>query len=142
MYKLDSRLSEDTLKIGTFNLCDALLMNNSLLPWVILVPRRTGIREIYELNEADQFSLLNESMLVSKTLMTEFKGDKLNTAAIGNIVPQLHLHHVIRYQYDSAWPKPVWGNIPAKPYTQTTSKQALKKFRTLFTNASGNFVSN
>jgi len=141
MYKLDSRLSEDTLKIGAFNLCDALLMNNALLPWVILVPRRIGIREIYELSEADQYSLLNESTLVSKTLMAEFKGDKLNTAAIGNIVPQLHLHHVVRYQYDSAWPKPVWGNLPAKPYTQTTSRQALKKFRTLFSNASDNFGS-
>lgn len=139
MFILDTRLAADTLKIGEFRLSDALLMNNSNLPWVILVPRRAGIREVYELSDKDQKSLFKESIIISQALMSEYRGDKLNTGAIGNLVPQLHLHHVIRYDYDAAWPQPVWGNLPSKPYTKITAKQTLKKLRILFSDHSEDF---
>lgn len=135
MFKLHSTLSADTYEIGHFATSVALLMNNSRLPWVILVPKRNGIRELYELTAKEQQQINAESLLVGKALMNEFKGDKLNTGTIGNLVPQLHLHHVIRYYHDPVWPQPVWGNLDTKPYTKTTSTQMLTRLRKLFNNA-------
>ena len=141
MFNLHPTLAADTHVIGRFPLSLALLMDNQRLPWVILVPRRVGMREIYELNDRDQQQLLKESLLVSKQMMSEFTGDKLNVGAIGNLVPQLHIHHVVRYKYDPVWPQPVWGNIQAKPYTQVTRKQMLKHLRSLFMDADAGFES-
>ncbi len=132
MFSLHPTLDADTYKIGRFPLCSALLMNNRQLPWVILVPRRVGIRELYELGTRDQQAVFQESILVGQALMAEFKGDKLNTAAIGNLVPQLHIHHIVRYQHDPIWPQPVWGNIDQKKYTKITSQQMLKRLRKCF----------
>ena len=117
MFKLHPTLAADTLEVCELTLCKVLLMNNAHVPWVILVPQREGIRELYELNKLDQRQANTESALVSEAMMTLFKGDKLNTGAIGNIVPQLHLHHVVRYTNDLCWPKPVWGNLPEQAYT-------------------------
>lgn len=91
-------------------------MNDSQYPWIILVPRREGLVELYQLNDEDLKQCQSESIAVSKLLMTLFKGDKLNTGALGNMVPQLHLHHVVRYQSDAAWPRPVWGTVASIPY--------------------------
>ncbi len=139
MFELHPTLKANTFEIGHFPCCLALLLNNSHLPWVLLVPKRAGMRELYELTSEQQQQALAESLLVSQTLMAEFKGDKLNTGIIGNLVPQLHWHHVIRYQHDPAWPQPVWGNLPAKPYTKITSQQRLAQLRTLFANAASEF---
>lgn len=119
MAGLHSRLQEDCIRLGRFELCHLLLMNDSSYPWFILVPDCEGIREIHELEPADRFVLLDESCRLSEFLMAEYKGDKLNVAAIGNLVPQLHLHHVVRYRSDRAWPSPVWGLYPAVAYTDT-----------------------
>lgn len=131
-FNLHPTLAADTFEIGQFNTCLALLMNNAALPWVILVPQRAGIRELYELNNQDQQQTFNESLFISEVLMQEFKGDKLNTAALGNMVPQLHLHHIIRYQHDPVWPNPIWGNLANKPYTAINRQQMLKKLRKVF----------
>jgi len=108
-FSLHQRLAADTLSLGRSRLCELRLMNDSAWPWVILVPMRAGIREIYQLDEADQQRLLWESSELSRGMMALFAGDKMNVAALGNMVPQLHLHHIVRFEGDPAWPAPVWG---------------------------------
>lgn len=108
-FNLHQRLAADTLSLGRSRLCELRLMNDSAWPWVILVPMRAGIREIYQLDEADQQRLLWESSELSRGMMVLFAGDKMNVAALGNMVPQLHLHHIVRFEGDPAWPAPVWG---------------------------------
>lgn len=116
MFTLDQRLRQDTVTLGQFPLSLLLLMNDRTYPWFILVPQRAGIREIYELSASEQHQLLRESSQLAATLATLLRPDKLNIAALGNVVPQLHLHHVARFQTDPAWPAPVWGKTPAVPY--------------------------
>ena len=104
-------------------------MRDANYPWFILMPDREGVSEIYQLSEVDQQQLLKESSCLAEFLMQIFNGDKLNVAAIGNIVPQLHLHHVVRYYSDPAWPSPVWGKLPARAYTDTELENSIIKFK-------------
>jgi len=129
LFSLHPRLAADTFVVGDFALCRLLLMNDAQYPWFILVPRREGVREIYQLAEADQQQLLRESAALSRAAMDAFAGEKLNVAALGNVVPQLHLHHVVRYAGDPAWPKPVWGAQPARPYTDRERSDRLDGLR-------------
>lgn len=117
IYTLHKQLEHDCFKVGSLPLCQVLMMNDRQYPWFILVPKQPNIREIYQLSVADQIRLQDESSWFGKMLMNEFHGEKLNVAALGNMVPQLHVHHVVRSQYDPAWPAPVWGHSPAKHYT-------------------------
>ena len=123
MFELHPRLAQDTLLVGDFPLCHLLLMNDANYPWFILVPRRADVREIFELANQDQQQLLKESSLLSKALNQLFQADKLNIAALGNMVPQLHIHHIVRYQTDQAWPNPVWGLFPAQPYAERARQE-------------------
>jgi diadenosine tetraphosphate (Ap4A) HIT family hydrolase len=116
MFELHPHLAQDTLVVGDFPLSRLLMMNDANYPWFILVPRRTGMREIFELADDDQHQLLQESSRLAMVLYRQFKADKLNIAALGNMVPQLHIHHIVRYRSDPAWPQPVWGLFPAQPY--------------------------
>jgi diadenosine tetraphosphate (Ap4A) HIT family hydrolase len=131
MAAIDPRLLEDCQVLGHFPLCHLLLMKDANYPWLILVPDREGIRELYQLDEADQQQLMRESMRVSRLLAELFQPDKLNLAALGNVVPQLHIHHVVRYRHDAAWPAPVWGRVPPRPY----SDDQLDDLRTRLTTA-------
>ncbi len=106
---LDKQLSSDCFELAELPLCKLLLMNDSQYPWFILVPKVVNASEIYQLDWSQQQQLLNESSMVGELLMETFSGDKLNIAALGNMVPQLHIHHVVRFKNDPAWPKPVWG---------------------------------
>lgn len=117
MFALDSRLQEDTLVIGDFPLCRLLLSNDSNYPWFILVPRRPDISEVFQLDARDQLQLWQETTLLSEQLKDLFNADKLNVAALGNVVSQLHMHVIVRRRSDIAWPAPVWGKHPATPYT-------------------------
>lgn len=117
MADIHPQLLADCILLGRFPLSRLLLMNDSNYPWFILVPDREGIREIYQLDEADRVQLLGESCALAEFLMRHFDGDKLNVAALGNQVPQLHLHHIVRYESDPAWPGPVWGRHPPVPYS-------------------------
>lgn len=117
MFQLHERLANDTVRLGSFALCEVLLMNESTYPWVILVPRRNAVAEIHHLDEADQQQLMRESVFVGAKMQVHFQADKMNVAALGNIVPQLHIHHIARYAGDAAWPKPVWGVQAVVPYT-------------------------
>lgn len=117
MAEIHPQLLKDCLVLGRFSLCHLLLMQDANYPWFILVPDRDDISEIYQLPGADQQQLLQESSVLAEALMEIFQGDKMNIAALGNIVPQCHVHHVVRYETDIAWPAPVWGKYPAKAYT-------------------------
>ena len=117
MFELHPRLKEDCIAIGRFPLCRLLLMNDSTYPWFILVPERADIREVHELPDADQIRLISESSILSRWLTESFKAEKINVAALGNMVPQLHWHVIVRHTTDPAWPGPVWGKGPPKPYT-------------------------
>lgn len=128
-FQLHDRLQADTVQIGSTDLCEVLLMNDSAWPWVVLVPRREGIREIYELPDADQVQLLKESSTLGQGLMALFGGDKLNIGALGNMVPQLHLHHIVRFEGDPAWPAPVWGKQAPVPYRADQLAQRLDELK-------------
>lgn len=117
-FSLDERLQSDCHYLGRLELCQLLLMNDCNYPWFILVPRRSDVSEIFHLSTADQQQLLKESSYLAENLNDIFNADKMNIAALGNVVPQLHVHHVVRFESDLAWPKPVWGANPAKPYSE------------------------
>lgn len=117
MFEIHSRLQQDCISLGKLELCHLLLMNDSNFPWFILVPEREGISEIYQLDMQDQQQFLSESSRLSRHISSVFKAHKLNIAALGNIVPQLHIHHIVRYRRDACWPKPVWGQQPATHYS-------------------------
>lgn len=118
MFVLDTRLHEDTWLIGDFPLCRLLLSNDSNYPWFILVPRREGISELFQLDDHDQQLMWSETTVLAGLLKGLFGADKMNVATLGNVVSQLHMHVIVRYQADAAWPGPVWGKHSAKPYMQ------------------------
>jgi diadenosine tetraphosphate (Ap4A) HIT family hydrolase len=107
-WSLHPQLRDDTVMVADLALCRLLAMNDADFPWLLLVPRRLGASEIIDLG-AEQALLMNEVSLVSRVLKEETRCDKLNVAAIGNIVPQLHIHIVARRKSDPLWPQPVWG---------------------------------
>lgn len=109
MFQLHPTLAKETFLVGDFPLSTCRLMNDCRFPWLILVPRVSGIKEIYELSVNDQVQFLRESSWLSGQLAKSFGADKMNIAALGNQVPQLHFHHIVRYQNDSLWPNPVFG---------------------------------
>jgi diadenosine tetraphosphate (Ap4A) HIT family hydrolase len=115
-WSLHPQLAHDTAPVGDLALARVLAMNDANYPWVILVPRRGGAVEIIDLDEADRTGLMAEIAEVSAALRELTACAKLNIAAIGNVVPQLHVHVVARRIDDAAWPKPIWGAVPAKPY--------------------------
>ena len=117
-FQLHERLQQDCIGIGRFDLCHILMMNDSQFPWFILVPEKAGIREIYQLSKAERHTLSEESSYLAENLAILYKADKMNIAAIGNLVPQLHIHHIVRYQTDIAWPAPIWGKFAALPYKE------------------------
>lgn len=129
-FKLHPRLSQDSIEIGQFTLSRLLLINDSLYPWFVLVPQIQSISEIYQLTEKDQQLLQQESSFLAQKLAILYQADKMNIAAIGNLVPQLHIHHIVRYKKDIAWPAPVWGKFDAVPYTE----QQLNKIKSLIIN--------
>lgn len=118
MFALDQRLQQDTLTIGDFPLCRLLLSNDSNYPWFILVPRINGISEVFQLSVIDQQKLWNETTTLAQLLSDGFGADKMNIGALGNVVSQLHVHVIVRKRDDMAWPAPVWGKHPARPYTE------------------------
>ncbi|WP_411726138.1 HIT domain-containing protein [Methyloglobulus sp.] len=116
-FHLHSQLEKDCISIGRLALCRLLLMNDKQFPWFILVPEIEEITEIFQLNKQQRGLLIEESSYLAERLKTLYKADKINIAAIGNLVPQLHVHHVVRYHSDKAWPAPVWGKFSAIPYS-------------------------
>jgi diadenosine tetraphosphate (Ap4A) HIT family hydrolase len=115
-FVLHPRLQADTAFIADWPLCRLLLMNDARYPWLILVPRRTDAVEMMDLAADDRAVLLQEMMRAAEILRGLPGVTKLNIGALGNLVPQLHVHVVGRHPGDPAWPGPVWGHSPAIPY--------------------------
>ena len=122
---LHPTLARDTVEVVRFPLCRVLLMNDQRFPWLILVPQREGAREIHELAAADRAALIEEVARVSEAMARLFRPDKMNVGALGNVVPQLHVHVVARFASDPAWPGPVWGSGPPVPYGEEELESLL-----------------
>ncbi len=133
MFVLDQRLLQDTVSVGDFPLCRLLLSNDSHYPWFILVPRRGDISEVFQLSETDQTQLWHETTVLSKKLQQLFDADKMNVAALGNVVKQLHVHVIVRRQNDAAWPAPVWGKHPALPYSADQVADIVARLKAVLT---------
>jgi len=127
-FSLAPELQRDCIELADWPLCKVLLMNDSQYPWFILVPRVADVKEIIDLSEELQITLLQESGKLSKLLQQVFSPDKLNVAALGNMVPQLHVHHIARFTTDPAWPAPIWGKLPAVPYSDEQIEQLRAHF--------------
>jgi diadenosine tetraphosphate (Ap4A) HIT family hydrolase len=109
IFELDPRLAADTVLIGEGPLSRVLLTKDARFPWLILVPRRPDKRDLIDLDTADSVMLNGESRQACLVLRQMFNPHKLNVAALGNVVAQLHVHVIARFNHDAAWPKPVWG---------------------------------
>ena len=133
MFTLDARLEQDTWLIGDLPLCRLLLSNDSNYPWFILVPRREGISELFQLDDSDQQLMWRETTELARVLNEMFGAHKMNVATLGNVVSQMHMHVIVRYQTDAAWPAPVWGKIPAKPYAEAQVSEMRSKLKQAFT---------
>jgi len=138
-FTLHPKLAADSIELGNCQICKVLLINDSNYPWLVLVPRRGDIRELYQLEQADIEQVQRESLEVSKLLMQHFKGDKLNVAALGNLVPQLHIHHIVRFENDAAWPKPIWGVVNAVAYKKNELDKMSESLRTLLSSTALQF---
>ena len=129
MFTLNSKLKSDTHFITDLKISRLLLMNDSNYPWLILVPRKADLIEFTDLSFEDQIEVLREINLVGKILQENFGAEKLNIAALGNVVSQLHIHVIARKKNDVTFPKPVWGNAVAKPYAEQDAQDLIKKIK-------------
>ena len=128
---LHPQLAADCEWVCDLSLCRVLLLKDANYPWLVLVPQVPDCKEIIDLSESQQILLWQESAKVSGVLQALFKPDKLNVAALGNVVSQLHIHHIVRYRNDVSWPKPVWGQHPAKTYESNQLTERLTQIARL-----------
>lgn len=126
MFALHEQLQKDCTVIGELSLSTLLLMNDARYPWFVLVPRRELVREWYELSEPDQQQLLREANGLAKFLQQQTGAKKMNIGALGNMVPQLHVHVIARFENDAAWPAPVWGKVPAQVYADEKLREMVE----------------
>ena len=128
-WTLHPQLERDTVPIGDLALCRVLLINDVNYPWMLLVPRRPSVVEIVDLSEAEQVQLMAEIARASKAIKAMTGCAKINVAALGNVVPQLHVHVIARGHSDPAWPKPVWGAVPPVAYSESAVQSVLADLR-------------
>ena len=129
-FSLHPTLARDTVEVARLPLCRVLLMKDRRFPWLILVPERDsarGAKDLDELSPEDRAVLIEEIAAASGALRQLFQPDKLNVGALGNIVPQLHIHVVARFRTDAAWPGPVWGSGAAEPYTESDLEETRRR---------------
>jgi diadenosine tetraphosphate (Ap4A) HIT family hydrolase len=127
-FKLDDRLAGDSVPVTDLPLSTVRLMNERSWPWLILVPRRPGLVELIDLDAAERSRLMEEIARAGETLRTLYTPDKLNVAALGNVVPQLHIHVIARFRGDPAWPRPVWNVKPSRePYDGPALSEAVRR---------------
>lgn len=132
-FALHPQLAADTIHVTDLKLCRVLLMNNSNFPWLLLVPMRENLREIFDLNSED-YALAMEEIRTVAIKFSEFtKADKMNVAALGNMVPQLHIHIIARFKNDAAWPNPVWNcGVAGKVYEIEKAESLIRELRSIF----------
>jgi diadenosine tetraphosphate (Ap4A) HIT family hydrolase len=128
-FTLDPKITAATIGVISLELCDLRLQNDARFPWLVLVPRRPGAVEIIDLSKADRAALFEEINAVSSALLTATRCDKLNVAALGNQVRQLHVHVVARFAGDAAWPGPVWGAGDAVAYEAAARDRLIAAVR-------------
>jgi diadenosine tetraphosphate (Ap4A) HIT family hydrolase len=126
-FQLHPQLAVDTLAVTNLPLSTVLLMNDRRFPWCILVPRHPDLVDLIDLTSDAQTTLWQEIDTVSRVLKAVFNAEKLNVAALGNVVPQLHIHVIARFQNDAAWPKPVWGIGTPEPYTRENADAVISR---------------
>ncbi len=131
-FVLHERLAADTITLADWPLCRVLLMNDASYPWLILVPRRAGLTEIHELAADGRNTLIEEVARASLALTSGFQPDKINVGALGNMVPQLHIHVIARFRSDPAWPGPVWGKQPPVPYESAALQERIDTLKAAF----------
>lgn len=132
-FDLHPTLARDTVEVARLPLCRVLLMKDRRFPWLILVPERDSVKDIDELSPADRAVLIEEIAMASGALRQLFQPDKLNVGALGNIVPQLHIHVVARFRTDAAWPGPVWSSGAAEPYEERELEETRERLAPVFT---------
>jgi diadenosine tetraphosphate (Ap4A) HIT family hydrolase len=131
-FSLHPTLARDTVEVARLPLCRMLLMNDRRFPWLILVPEREDAREIVDLAPADRAVLIEEIAQASAALRSLFQPDKLNVGALGNVVPQLHVHVIARFAADPAWPGPVWGSGAPQPYQEIEIEEIKDRMTAIF----------
>jgi diadenosine tetraphosphate (Ap4A) HIT family hydrolase len=128
-FTLHERLAADTVALADWPLSRVLLMKDANYPWLILVPRRPGLKEFHDMAETDLAQATAEICRASRVLQSRFSPDKINIGALGNMVPQLHIHVIARFRNDPAWPGPVWGARPAEPYESGALQERIESLR-------------
>ena len=126
-FELHPQFAKDTHPVGQTDLCEVLLSRDARYPWLILVPRQAGLREMHDMSNADQMRLMTDITHISKAMQKVWQADKVNVAALGNMVPQLHIHIIMRYRDDAAWPGPIWGVGAAQHYSDAALTDALTR---------------
>lgn len=126
MFKLNDRLNNDTIELCDLNICKVLLMNDETYPWIILVPKVADICELHHMSFEDQTAALKDINIASKIMEDHFSPKSLNVAALGNVVTQLHIHIVARFETDPTWPGPIWGKLPPVAYKTDERKKLLQ----------------
>jgi diadenosine tetraphosphate (Ap4A) HIT family hydrolase len=132
MFQLHPQLAADTVPVANWPLCQVLLIKNANYPWLVLVPARDDLRDFDDLAPDDLQQASAEIVRASRALKTVFTPDKINVGALGNMVPQLHIHVIARFADDPAWPQPVWGVVPALPYSADALESRLTLLRDAF----------
>jgi len=132
MFELHPTLEKDTVEVARLDVCRVLLMRDQTYPWLILVPAREDLRDLDDLSATDRVTVMSEIDRASKVLKALFSPYKINVAALGNMVEQLHIHVIARFQADPAWPGPVWGVQPPADYDEAQRLDLLKKLHTAF----------
>lgn len=135
LFRLDHRLEADTLPVGDLALSSVLLADDARFPWLVLVPRRAGASELTDLADADAAALMDEMRLATRVMLALARPDKVNVAALGNAVEQLHVHVVGRFRSDPAWPGPVWGHGARIPYPAHAAAALAERAGALFAEA-------
>jgi diadenosine tetraphosphate (Ap4A) HIT family hydrolase len=127
-FELNPQLEADTFLVRDWPFCRVLLMNDTSFAWLILVPREVGLRDFHDVAPKDETNFLGEINQAARRLKVMTGADKMNVAALGNMVPQLHIHIIARFESDAAWPGPVWGAFPAIPYEDQVAKDFIEAF--------------
>ena len=136
-FTLHPQLMADTTILGDLPLSRILLAKEALGPWLILVPRYDALREIHHLSEQDQQQLMRESSAIAALLEQDYQAEKINIGALGNLVPQLHIHHIARFNNDIAWPGPVWGNTKGIQRSKEVQQALAEELRQELSNIAG-----
>jgi len=131
-FELHPQLAADTVSVATWPLCEVLLLTDANYPWLVLVPARPDLRDYHDLSADDMVTAGREISRASEALVAVFAPDKINVAALGNMVPQLHIHIVARHTHDAAWPNPIWGVVPPLAYAPDALDARLADLRGAF----------